>query len=794
MLKRTLAIGGLFLALAAPLRSEVFYPWASTYIGALDAPGWPGLVIAPSKDAAFAFVLRVERAGESAEAADLLYLVSEVGAQSPDGLYARMRFDLGLPFKLGRATPVLMKPSPRREALVLEWSRRDERTVIGRITVPEDVRVTLVHYLPWGVRGELAALPDGQVRGRGEGEKGPAYRMWTSRTGERAAAPAGRVALAYEPVGDRVLAFAAGIDETDQRAADHLARYRNAEAIGALIDEEARVYEEKRVQARGLYAGVPEAITNSLHWSVLYQPGAHRFYLPAGRTWIFPRTDGGQDDWTVFSGNSFLGVLGLALESQKMAADALKAILETQYPNGNIPNWRGRAGGSTDRSQPPIGSYAVLKLFERLGDLGMLRAAYPALQRWHAFWTAPRPDGTPRRDGNADGLLEWGADLGLAGKGGPSWEKSATGRMRAGWESGQDDLPNWDDVAFDEKSGSLALNCVDLNALYALDSWCLAEIAGVLELPADVARYRREYERTKTLVNATLWNEETGFYHDRHWDGRFSAHKAAASFYPLLARIPDEARARRMLKRLLDPRQFWGDFVVPTVSRDDPAFRPGSQQSWRGTVRPTANYLVYQGLKAYGFDAIASELARKSAALFLTSWRNFGLSPEDFDSLTGEAGGDRFHSAGPLAALIALEEYLDFTPHEGFRFGLLQPDAKGRLSRVMVQGRHYEVEASNSSTILREEGEPIFTADGGAVVRRFLYSEAEVSFSLKTLKPRRVRLRLLKKGKYQLLIDGREVDIFSARVRAFDVPDGEHAVLVQLLEDLEKRDDGGPAR
>jgi hypothetical protein len=794
MTKRTLAVIGLLLTLTAPLAPEIFYPWKATFIGALDAAGWPGLVIAPTKDAAFAFVLRVEREGEAAEGADLFYLVAEVGAHSPDGLYARMRFDLGLPFKMGRATPVLMKPSPRREALTLEWSRRDERTVIGRIVPPEDVRVTIVHYLPWGLKGELAVLPDGQVRGWAEGAEGPAYRMWTSRPGEAAAAPAGRVARAYPPAGDRTIAFAAGIDVSDKLAADHLYRFKNAETIGALIDEEARVYEDKRVKARGLFAGVPEAITNSLHWTVLYQPGLHRLYVPAGRTWLFPRSDGNPDDWTVFSGNAFLGALELALESQKLAVDALKAVLETQYPNGNIPNWRGRVGGSTDRSQPPIGSFVVLKLFERLGDLDLLRYAYPYLQRWHAFWTAPRSDGTPRRDGNDDGLLEWGSDLSLVGKSVPSWEKNATGRMRAGWESGQDDLPSWDEVAFNEKSGTLALNCVDLNSLYALDAWCLAEIAGVLELPADVERYRKEYERTKSLVNAMLWNEEAGFYCDRHWDGRFSTHKAASSFYPLLARIPDEARAQRMLKRLLDPRQFWGDFVVPSISRDDPAFRPGSQQSWRGAIRPVTNYLVYQGLKAYGFDAVASEFARKSAAMFLTSWQSFGLSPEDFDSLTGEAGGDRYHSGGPLAGLIAVEEYLDFTPHEGFRFGLLRPDAKGKLSRVLIQGRHYEVEVSNSTTVLREEGEALLSVDGCAVIRRFLYNEAEVSFSFKSLKPREVRLRFLKKGKYQLLVDGREVDVFSASARRFEMPEGDHTVLVQLLEDLEKRNENGTAR
>jgi hypothetical protein len=794
MTKRSILALGLILAAALTLPGEIFYPWKDTYVGALDASGWPGLVIAPARDAAFAFVLRVEREGESAEGADFYYLVSEVGALSPDGLYARMRFDLGLPFKLGRATPILMKPSPRRRALTVEWSRRDEKTVIGRIVSPEDVRVTLVHYFPWGLKGEFSLLPDGQVRGRAAGPSGPFYRIWTSRPAESAAAPAGSLARAYAPGSDRVLAFAAGVGDSDNAVADHLYRYRNAEAVGALLDEEARVYEEKRIQARGLYAGIPEAITNSLHWNVLLQPDNHRLYAPAGRTWIVPKPDGGRDDWTIFSGGAFLTPLGLALESQKLASDALRAVLETQYPNGNIPNWRGRSSGSADRSQPPIGAFVALKLFERLGDVDALRSAYPYLQRWHDFWTTPRPNGPPRRDGNDDGLLEWGSDTTLVGRSVPSWEKSASGRMRAGWESGQDDLPAWDDVPFNEPTGTLAMNCVDLNALYALDAWCLAEIASVLDRPLDIGRYRAQYEKTKALVNARLWNEEDGFYYDRYWDGRFSVHKAASAFLPLIARIPDEARAQRMLKHLLDPRQFWGDFVLPSISRDDPAFRPESQQSWRGAVRPVANYLVYQGLKAYGFDAVASELARKSAEMFLRSWRSFGLSPENFDSVTGEAGGDRYQSGGPLAALIAVEEYLDFTPHEGFRFGMLKPDAKGRITRVLIQGRHYEVDVSNSSTVLREEGETILAIDGGAVVRRFLYNESEVSFAVKSLARREVRLRFLKKGKYQLLVDGKVVDVFSARGRAFEVPEGDHTVLVQLLGDLEKQNQDGSFR
>jgi len=93
--------------------------------------------------------------------------------------------------------------------------------------------------------------------------------------------------------------------------------------------------------------------------------------------------------------------------------------------------------------------------------------------------------------------------------------------------------------------------------------------------------------------------------------------------------------------------------------------------------------------------------------------------------------------------------------------------------------------------VLREEGETILSVNGSAVVRRFLYSESEVSFAIKSLKRRGLKLRLLKKGKYQLLIDGREVDVFSASGHKFEVPEGDHTVLIQLLEDLEKQNTNG---
>jgi hypothetical protein len=776
----------LFSQTSALLRGEIFYPWKDVYIGALEAKNWFGLVLAPSKDVVFALSLKVQKENQTAEGYDFFYLVSEVGPQSPDGQYARIKADLGLPFGQNNDTPVLIKPASKSDTLTMEWSRRDEKTVIGRILAPKYVQLQVAHYFPWNLSGKYGVLPDGQIQGESEGSGNVRYLFWTDRTGEARTSSDGKdVSLAFSMEEENTLHFIAAVGDNFKTLSDHIYRYKNIKTIDSFLEEEEARYDNNRVNVDGLFKGVAEAITNNLFWMVLYQPDQHRLYTPAGRRWIFPQPNGAPGQWTIFEWDSFFNALELSTESARHVRDVVKAVLETQYPNGNIPNWRSRFSGTPDRSQPPVGSYVVLKLFGKLGDLDLLKFAYPYLKKWHSFWKAPKPDGQPRRDGNRDGLLEWGSDAGLAARTFLPWEVKAGGKTRAMWESGQDDLPNWEEASFSEETGTMTMNCLDLNCLYALDAYCLSEMANILNMPEDYDLYLEEYERMKELINSKLWNEREGFYFDRHWNGRFSTRKAASNFYPLLARIPDQKRALQMVKHLLNPKEFWGDYILPTISRDDPLFK--DQQYWRGTIWPPTNYLVYQGLKAYGFDAVASEFAKKSSDLFLRSWKNFQLCPENFDSRTGEAGGQRYQSWGPLFALIALEEYLDFTPWEGFRFGMLEPERKGKLSRLSIQGRHYQVEASSSRIKLIEEEKEIVRSNGGAVFRHFLYSENEVSFELKTLESRRIKINFLKYGKYQFLLDNQIKRVFEGDSLSFEVPEGEHTVLIQFLEEREKR-------
>ncbi len=779
-------LGSGLLALRGRAGSEIVSPWKEARIGALDAAGWCGLVLAPHKDAAFAFRFLIEKDGQTADGDDLFYLASEIGPHSPDGLYARIGFDLALPIlpEKKNETPILMKPAKRSDLLILEWSRQDERAVVGRLTIPKNTAVRLRPYFPWDFKGRFRASPEGELLGESSGPRGAAFLLWTDRPEQPDIGTGGtEVEYSYPADGPRTVYFTAGVGEQVEAVRRRIYRYKNARTIDVLLEEERDRYEKKRVAVEGLFAGAAEAVTNNLHWMMLYQPGTHRLYPPAGRTRVFGRDESEPDFWRTSAWDSFLSPLGLSLESTQFAADAFRVILETQYLNGNIPSWRSRFGGTIDRSQPPLGAYSLLKLFGKSGDRALLESSYPHLKKSHAFWREPGADGKPRRDGNGDGLLEWGSDIKPSGPVNAS--SPAAGRARA--ESGRDDLPNWDDVPVSPASGTQTLNALDLNSLYALDAWCLSQIADILDRRAERDAYLDEYEQLKKLINDHLWNSREGFYYDRFWDGRFSTRKAASNFFPMLARIPDERRAQLVRKHLLNPKEFWGDFVIPSISRDDPAFLdPGnpSRQDWRGAIRPATNYLVYQGLKNYGFDAEASEFARKSAGLALNAWKNFQLSPEGYHPLSGEAAGLRFHSLGSLFALMAVEEYLDFTPWEGVRFGLISPEESGTVSRISIQGHHYDVGVSRKEIVLAEEGRRIVVLDGGAVVRHFLYSENEVSFEIKTMSEREIRVEFLRKGKYQLEIDGVPKRVFKGAKVKFDVPDGSHSVLLQLLEFL----------
>jgi hypothetical protein len=128
---------------------------------------------------------------------------------------------------------------------------------------------------------------------------------------------------------------------------------------------------------------------------------------------------------------------------------------------------------------------------------------------------------------------------------------------------------------------------------------------------------------------------------------------------------------------------------------------------------------------------------------------------------------------------------MDINPWEGFRFGMIKPEEKGKLRRIAIQGRHYDLEISPDEMKLKEEGREIVKTNGGAVLRHFYYSEDEISFEIRTLEKREIKIKFLTKGRYELRIDDEVKEIFKGDDIKFKVPEGDHSVLILLLDRLE---------
>jgi len=606
-------------------------------IGALEARRWAGLVFAAGPGSGIGLrLVFTTPAGERRELEDWYWMVSRVGPHAPDGSYARMEFDL--------AAEPSPDSRPAEDTLILEWSRRGDAVAL-RAVARAPGRVELVADDPWGWKTTWEEASEGW-RATLEGAEIAA--AFQPRAGESAAA-----VVAWESNG-APFRSGASLDRA-QRLLPELDRW---------IDEARADWDRRRPRGSGAAEGLIEAVADHLMWNVLLQPETGRLYAPAGRRWIFPKPGAAApDDWTVFGWDSFFNAIALGTVSGPLAWDVLLAGLDSRYPNGNVPNWRSRRGGTPDRSQPPVGSFAALKLHLSCPDEDALGVAWTGLREWNDWWVADK-GGRPRREGLTPGLLAWGSDAALVPSRErlPAWEADADGHRRAAWESGQDDLPLWEEAEWDPEREVLAMSAVDLCSYRALDLECLARIARVLGDGAEADRLDAERRRLVATMDRVLWSEAAGLYLDELPSGH-STRVAASNFLPLIAGVPSALRARRMVGVLRDPARFWGDWVLPTISRDDPAFE--DQQYWRGSIWPPMNYLVLQGLRRYGFDALASELARKGASMFLADLRRTGFCRENFDARSGRGRGRRFQGWGPLFALGAIEEFVDVFPWRG---------------------------------------------------------------------------------------------------------------------------------
>jgi neutral trehalase len=258
-----------------------------------------------------------------------------------------------------------------------------------------------------------------------------------------------------------------------------------------------------------------------------------------------------------------------------------------------------------------------------------------------------------------DGYLVWGSD----GENQPANLDDSTRGTRAGaiLESGLDNSPMYDSAVYNPSTHVLEYADVGLISMYIADCEALATIADTLGDPNDAQQLSvRSAQFRKALQ--TLWSPADGIFlnKDLH-TGEFNHRLSPTNFYPMLAHAATAAQARTMIDRhLLNPKEFWGDWVIPSIERDDPAFK--DQDYWRGRIWGPMNYLVYLGLRNYDDPRVQQQFAQKSYALFAKEWLAHGHVHENYNAILGTGddvtSSDRFYHWGALLGYI---EYLQQT-------------------------------------------------------------------------------------------------------------------------------------
>lgn len=768
----------------------------SMHIGAFDPDAWNGIVFdGTAYRERLTFAIRLGSKNGSFIDGDRVFGAADaVGPHAPDGSYASVSW----------------RHAPRTSPITLEWARVDDSTVVGRLTAPPGTRSVIEAYSPF--ESSSTALFH-TVTGRSEitgahyidGRIGTAARFlvktdhpvlgaatFTDVTQLRTLMDAGELTSASigesaasngdaDQIGDFKLNGAAGIEFDSNEGmpihfvavvgwgptqlSDRANKLLTPNRIDEILNRNAKRYEESRPRVDGLFKDAPIPIGNTIFWNTLYVPSLDLEFPSISRSWA--RGFGG---WVVGEWDCFFGSLLSNVEDTEQTSAAVRAILMSQSPDGVVPNVASGSGTSPDRTEPPVGSYIVWKNFEKNQDLALLQWAYPRLKRWHEWWFHDRGDGQPERDGNRDGLLEWGSDRGSL--------PSVGGRgnlVTAKYESGMDDSPMYDDVRFDPKTYTMDLDDVGLNALYALDSECMAKIAEILGKQDDQGVFAADYARMNAAIQG-LWNDKDGIFENRYWDGRFSKRLSPANFYPLIAGVATPEQAERMIKgHLLNPDEFWGQYVIPTISRNDPAFK--DQYYWRGDIWAPSNYLVYEGLNRYGQDKTAFDFAKKSYDLFESDWRRNQHSNENYSPWGGTAGGDPHYTWGTLLCLIPLEQFMDETPWDGLRFGALNPPSESILSNYDWDGSRYTITIGPERTAIERDGKLRIEANAGVVIRNYRSGIGSLSFNIDSVRSADITIHESEARTIAITVDGHAAKSVVAEAGAaiVTIPAGKHS-------------------
>jgi len=245
-----------------------------------------------------------------------------------------------------------------------------------------------------------------------------------------------------------------------------------------------------------------------------------------------------------------------------------------------------------DRINPPLFAWVEWEYFLATGDDSRFARVIPHIERLMGWIDANRRTPAWRKDEQP--VLYYFRDCG---------------------SSGMDDSPR---TPRHPEAGRY-FEWIDLSCQMALSFRCLARMHAALGDAERAGRWQARAQELGGEINRRLWCPRTRFYYDRNLSRRLVNTKTAASFWPLLAGICDEAQKDALVEHVRNPAEFGRPIPAPTLSADDPNYSEDGAY-WVGGVWPPTNYMIARGLMTAGRGDAAHELAVKYLAGLARTW------------------------------------------------------------------------------------------------------------------------------------------------------------------------------
>ncbi|WP_411339436.1 alpha,alpha-trehalase TreF [Sphingopyxis sp. J-6] len=356
----------------------------------------------------------------------------------------------------------------------------------------------------------------------------------------------------------------------------------------------------------------------------------HRHVVPGGRF------------REIYYWDSFFTMLGLVRDGElELANGIVDAMTDLIEAHGHVPN--GTRTYYLGRSQPPLFHMMVELLDDGRSTVAARRLS--AMKREHAWWMAGAGEVEPGRSGArvarlSDGDLlnrywdprdtprdeSWREDVATAAASGrPAGEVYRD--LRAGAESGWDFSSRWLDGDALSSIRTTAIAPVDLNAfLFGLETAIAASGDGDAEYYAGLAGERR------AAMNRHLWHAEGGYFAD------FDVERAclrppltAAALAPLLVGVATQEQADSTAAAVAERLLARGGLHTTLAATGQQWDRPNG---WA-----PLQWIAVAGLKRYGHDALARDIAGRWVDTVGTTFARTGLLFEKYDVEQAGVGG-----------------------------------------------------------------------------------------------------------------------------------------------------------